>query len=182
MELLGVIKERKSYRSFNDEIPEKEVIDSIFEAARVAASSSNAQAWKYFYAIRGSKEFNLIVDSLAGGNIVWAKNAASLVVSTAAKTYDNGKEYKHAWHDVGLANAQLVLQATHLGYFAHIMGGFDTEQLSNSIQLPETRDAVCVIAVGKQGDGSDLNDVFKERENQERNRKPLDEVASEISL
>jgi nitroreductase len=181
MELLGVIKDRKSYRSFSIEKPDNEEIELIFEAARIAASSSNAQGWKYYYAIKGSEGFNRILNSLAEGNQSWAKNAAILAVSCAAKFYDNGKEYSHSWHDVGLANAQLILQATHLGYFGHMMGGFSSEKAALAIEIDNNFEPVCVIAIGKKGDGSDLSESFKARENQNRVRKPLEEVAKDIS-
>lgn len=181
MELLNVLDERRSYRSFAKELISKDEIDLIFNAARIAASSSNAQGWTYYYAIKGSEGFDRILASLAEGNQIWAKNAALLVVSCAAKTYASGKEYSHAWHDVGLANAQLILQATHLGYFGHMMGGFSSDKAAEAIEIDENYEPVCVIALGKKGDGSDLSEDLQVRENQERARKPLEEVARDIS-
>ncbi|MEX1188004.1 MAG: nitroreductase family protein [Bacteroidia bacterium] len=181
MEILEVLVKRKSYRSFDKQLLNKSEIDLLFETARIAPSSSNAQAWKYFYAVRGTEAFDKVLNSLAVGNQGWAKNAALLIVSTAAKENDNGSKYIHAWHDVGLANSQLILQATHMGYFGHMMGGFSTEKAIKAISLPESHEPVCVIAVGKQGDGSDLSDELKFRENQDRVRKPIEEVVQEIS-
>lgn len=181
MKLLDVLEERRSYRSFTEDILSKEEIELIFEAARIAPSSSNAQGWKYYYAQKGSSGFNKILESLAEGNQIWAKNAPVLILSCAAKTYANGNEYKHSWHDVGLANSQLILQATHLGYYGHMMGGFSTEKIKQLIAIDPNFEPVCVLSIGKKGDGSDLNEQLQSRENLQRTRKPLEEVAKDIS-
>jgi nitroreductase len=181
MGLLKEIELRRSYRSFTEKIPDNEDIKHVFEAARLAPSSSNAQAWKYYFAKRGSSGFKKIANSLAEGNKVWAENAALLIVSTAAKYLSSGKPYKHAWHDVGLANAQLGLQAEHLGLFTHIMGGFSAEIILKSLSIDsEKEDIVCVIALGYHGDLHQLPEVLQAREMADRVRKPSQEVFFEI--
>jgi nitroreductase len=177
MHLLNEIITRRSYRSFDSKIPSETEIELIFEAARLAPSSSNAQPWKYHYAVRNTDGFDSILSALAEGNKIWALNAGALIVATAAKYLSNGNIYKHAWHDVGLANAQLSLQAEHLGLFTHIMGGFSTEKLAQNLHIEtEFEDVVCVIALGYHGDGSDLNETMKARETASRSRKPLHEM------
>ncbi len=181
MEILQEIKKRRSYRSFSEKQINDSELNLIFEAARIAPSSSNAQAWKYYFAKKGSRGFERILETLSEGNKIWAKNASVLIGCCAAKTYSNGKEYIHAWHDLGLSNSQLIIQATHLGYFGHIMGGFSAERAAEALKIRGNYDIVCIIALGEKGDGSDLNENHKERENQERERKSIGEVAIEIS-
>ncbi|MGA9229686.1 MAG: nitroreductase family protein, partial [Nitrosotalea sp.] len=65
-EINPLIVNRWSPRSFvSEEISDKELF-SLFEAARWAPSSSNSQPWRFIYAKRNSKNwnvfFNLLVD------------------------------------------------------------------------------------------------------------------------
>jgi nitroreductase len=181
MGILREIEDRKSYRSFSDKAVSIEQIELLFEAARIAPSSSNGQAWSYYYAIKGSNQFENLCQCLSPSNLVWAKNASILVLSTAAKLYPNGKVYKHAWHDVGLANAQLLIQAVHLGLICHVMGGFSAEQSADVVQMPESHEPVCMIAIGYLGDGTNLTEDLRQRENLPRNRKSLEEVAIQLN-
>jgi nitroreductase len=181
MEVINEIKDRRSYRSFSNEEVSEHDIKLMFTAAQYAASSNNAQAWKYYATKKGTDSFNRLLDCLAPGNQSWAKNAPLLILSTAQKHYPNGNEYTHAWHDVGLANSHLVLQATALGMFGHMMGGYSAEKAIQVVDLPDSHEPVCVIAIGYRGDGNELTDSFKERENSDRIRKSLNEVLTMLS-
>jgi nitroreductase len=70
-----------------EEIPEQELM-SLFEAARWAPSSFNAQQWRALYARRGTEHWNLFLNLLGEGNKTWAKNAAMLVVFISRKNFD----------------------------------------------------------------------------------------------
>ncbi len=181
LHLLPAIQQRKSIRTFSKQQITEEQIELLFEAARWAASSMNGQSWEYIYATNHDHVgFEKIVSCLLPFNQVWAKNAPLLIICTALKNHENGKPYKHAWHDAGLANAQLVLQATSMGMFAHIMGGVDYEATQIKLSIPETHDVVCCIAIGFQGDGSDLSEELKQRESAPRIRKSLEKVARKV--
>src|SRR5436189_5490526 len=67
-----------------EEIPEQELM-SLFEAARWAPSSFNAQQWRALCARRGTENWDLFVNLLGEGNQSWAKSAAMLVVFISRK-------------------------------------------------------------------------------------------------
>jgi len=56
-----------------EEIAEKELMQ-LFEAARWAPSSFNAQQWRALYARRGTEHWPVFFDLLVEGNKSWAKN------------------------------------------------------------------------------------------------------------
>ena len=60
----------------------------------------------------------------------------------------NGKPNRWAYHDVGLASAQLVLQAVSQGLVAHQMAGFDAAKARETYGIPEGHEPVAAIAVG----------------------------------
>jgi nitroreductase len=101
-----------------------------------------------------------------------------LMLSVARLTFaENGKPNRHAYHDVGLAVAQLVLQATAIGLVAHQMAGFSVEKARETYRIPDGHDPIAAIAIGYQGDPATLSDRLRERELGRRSRKPLEAFA-----
>jgi nitroreductase len=64
----------------------------LFEAARRAPSSFNAQQWRALRTPRGTEHWNTFFDLLVDANKVWAKNAAVLVVFISRKFFDYNNE------------------------------------------------------------------------------------------
>ncbi len=60
-----------------EEISHEELM-RLFEAARWAPSSFNAQQWRALYARRGTEHWQTFFDLLVDANKAWAKNAAVL--------------------------------------------------------------------------------------------------------
>lgn len=175
------ITERFSPRAFSEKSISNEAINTIFEAASWAASANNEQPWEFYYAHKGTEGFQKIWESLMGGNQPWAKDAAALVVTVARKTFAaNGTANASALHDLGMANATLLLQARALDIFGHPMGGFDRVKAAEILNLDEDRMPVCVIALGYLGDAEQLIEPFKTRELTPRSRKSVDQFVKEI--
>lgn len=173
-DVLDLIKNRWSPRSFSDQvIPEKD-LHTMLEAAGWAASANNEQPWQYFYASKNHDGFAEIADSLLSGNKPWAQHADVLLVAVARKTYEaNQKENSSALHDLGMANAHLLLQASVLGIYGHMMGGFDKSKIEKTLGLTENQEAVIVIALGYLDEADKLEEPYKTREITPRVRKPL---------
>lgn len=173
MQLNNAVKNRWSPRSFSDKELTDEMLDLLFEAARWAPSSRNAQPWRYYYARKGENEFSEIVGILTGINPNWAKNAQVLMISVIKKKHDykdlpNGK----ALHDIGAATALMAVQASEMGLQLHQMGGFDKEKAVEYLDLDtEECEPVTCIAVGFPGDANKLPDELKKKELQPRVRK-----------
>jgi nitroreductase len=64
----------------------------LFEAARWAPSSFNAQQWRALYARRGTEHWQTFFDLLVDANKAWAKNAVVLVVFISRKNFDYDEE------------------------------------------------------------------------------------------
>ena len=177
--LLPAIRERWSPRAFSDRTLTDADLRRVFEAARWAPSSSNAQPWHYVYGVRGSETFAKIVSALVPGNQDWAPKAGALIVGTTKKTNAKGGENFYALYDLGAATALLVVEATGSGLAAHQMGGYDRDAMRKALGIPEDFALGSVIAVGYQGDPDTLpNPTLIEREVAPRTRKPLAEGAS----
>jgi len=178
--LLNEILSRRSGYAFSDKEIGPEKVQALFEAAHWAPSSRNIQPWRYIYALHSDPEFHLLLNLLFEGNQRWAKNAGILILSLAQSKYrfqEEIRENKHSWHDTGLANSLLIIQAVSMGLLAHPMGGFDANRARKELNIPTDYDPVAMIAVGYHGDDSILPDDLLSRLKAPRVRKPLDEIA-----
>jgi len=147
---------------------------SLFEAARWAPSSFNEQPWRYLVALRQDPaEFERLHSCLVEGNQAWTRNASALVLTVASLTLDRtGKPNTMARHDIGLASAQLTVEATSRGLVVHQMGGILPERARELYGIPEGFEAVTGLAIGYQADPADLPDDLKSRDTAPRTRRP----------
>lgn len=176
--VIDLIKNRWSARSFSDKAITQHELNTILEAATWAFSANNAQPWNYIYAHKHDASFQRLVDCLMPGNKPWAKNAAVLMVVTANKKYDNGTENKIAKHDIGATNATLMLQATSMDIYGHVMGGYDHQKTIDTLNLDtELYEPVVMIALGYLDPPEKLEEPFKTREITPRTRKSVGEIS-----
>jgi nitroreductase len=172
-----LIARRWSPRAFADRPVNAATLRQLFEAARWAASSYNAQPWLYIVATREQpEEFQKMLGCLVEFNQAWAKAAPVLAISIAQlKFQHDGTPNLHAAHDVGAAGALLSLQATALGLAVHQMAGFDAERARKTYGIPADYQPIAAIAIGWPGDPASLPDKLRERETAPRARKPVSE-------
>lgn len=176
--VLSQIKKRWSARSFSDKPIADQQMNTLFEAASWAASSNNEQPWEYYYAHRGTEGFQQIWDTMMPGNRPWADNAAVLVVAVVRKTFAaTGGFNASAEHDLGMANAHLLLQAVSLEIFAHQIGGFDKGKMADLLGLDDHQAPLCIIALGYLDEPEKLEEPYRTRELTPRKRKGIGEFA-----
>ncbi|MDA2920707.1 nitroreductase family protein [Desulfobacterota bacterium AH_259_B03_O07] len=168
---------RWSPRAFSERMVEEEKILSILEAARWAPSSFNEQPWSFILSTKYNQtEHESLLNCLMEGNRHWAKYVPVLMISVAKMIFDrNNRPNRHAFHDVGLAVGNLVIQASHLGLHVHQMAGIHADKARETYKIPDTHEPVAVIAIGYYGEIDRLPEELRERELAERVRKSLKE-------
>lgn len=171
------IAQRWSPRAFSDKPVSPEVLRSLFEAARWAASSYNDQPWAYVVATKDDeKNYSKVLGVLMDMNAAWAKQAPVLAISIARGHFKhNGTPNPVALHDLGAANAQLTMEATSRGLLVHQMAGFHHDKAREVFGIPEGWDPVSAIAIGYPGDPETLPEKLRTPELAPRTRKPLSE-------
>ena len=170
-----ILRRRWSPRAFSDRNVEAEKLLSLFEAARWAPSSFNEQPWSFIVATKNKPEEHAqLLTCLGEKNQQWAKLAPVLMVSVASLNFEKtGKLNRHAFHDVGLAMGNLLVEATALGLFVHQMAGFSVEKVRETYGVPPDFEPVAAIAVGYPADPEILPEPFREQEMGPRKRKPV---------
>jgi len=176
-----ILKRRWSPRAFSDRMVDREKLQSLFEAARWAASSFNEQPWSFIVATKQEPEaYATLLGCLTEKNQQWAQLAPVLMVSVAKLNFEkNGKPNRHAFHDVGMAVSNLNVQATTFGLYVHQMAGFSVEKVREVYGVAEGWEPVAAIAIGYPDDPNVLPEPFRQREIGPRQRKPIESFVFE---
>lgn len=164
-----VFLNRWSPRAFTGEAIAQDVLMSMFEAARWAPSASNVQPWRFVYARRGSTQWAPLFDALMDMNQPWVANASVLAYALSDRfrrraDREPAPNRSHSF-DTGAAWAYLALQAHHLGWAAHAMGGFHVDKAHQALGAPEADYKVeAAIAIGRPADAGVLPESYRARE------------------
>jgi nitroreductase len=168
----SLILDRWSPRAMSGENIEPNELMRLFEAARWAPSSFNAQQWRALYARRESEHWPAFFNLLVEANQAWARNAAALVVFISRKNfeYNNEQSITHSY-DCGAAWENFALQGFRQGLVVHGMQGFDYERARTELKIPDQFQVEAMAAVGKPGDPSTLPDKLRAKESPNDRRK-----------
>jgi len=159
-----------------------EELMSLFEAAKWAPSSFNAQPWRFIFAKRETDHWKGLFELLMEGNQKWASQAGALVVIASHKIFEhNQKPSRTHSFDTGAAWANLALEGSARNLVIHGMQGFDYDQAKEVCNIPDDYSVEAMVAIGKRGDPSTLTSELKDKETPSR-RKPLNEIVFEGSF
>ena len=172
----NLIASRWSPYSFADRSLSDEDLRALFEAARWAASSYNEQPWSYIVAKKEEpNEFERLLSCLVEANQRWAKSASALALSISRLNSHNNKPNRAAFHDLGLAAGNLVLEATARGLAVHQMIGILPDKARELYSIPDGYEPLTALAIGYAGNPAELPEEIRARDGARRPRKPLKE-------
>lgn len=175
LDFLEIIRKRQSDRAYQTTPIEKEKIERILEAARLAPSACNAQPWK-FIVVDDFELKNKIADSTSSkvlGMNHFTKQAPVHIVIVEEKanfTSTAGSFIKKKTFpliDIGIAAENICLQATAEGLGTCMIGWFDESKVKKLLNIPRSKRVPLIITVG-----------YPAKENREKRRKPLNDVVS----
>ena len=148
MDILEIIKTRRSIRHYESQPVEEDKLNTILEAARWAPSWSNTQCWR-FIVVRDEAIKSQLAETLTQWNSARSASSviqAPVVIAACAELGKSG--YKDGvlctdrddWHvfDVALAVQNLVLVAHSLGLGTlHIGAAASGRDRTDSPRLPQ---------------------------------------------
>jgi nitroreductase len=182
-EIAPLILGRWSPRAMTGEPLTDEELFPLFEAARWAPSSYNAQPWRFIVArLQNRDEFANFLDLLVPVNRVWAQHAAALVVVISRTRFEHNERSSvtHAF-DTGAAWENLAIEASRRQLVAHGMEGFDYARAKAELSIPVDFEVLAMIAVGHLAPAENLPEKYRDRE-QPNSRRPLHEIVFEGSF
>jgi nitroreductase len=162
METLEAIKNRRSIRKFKADPVDDQILNQVLEAARLAPSWSNVQAWK-FIVVRNPATRGLLADSVLAHPALGSnpaangiRNAPVVIVALAEKGlsgYFNSQpatDKGDAWYmlDIGIAMQNLTLAAADLGLGTVHVGLFDTKKVTVLLKVPDNYHVVEMTPLG----------------------------------
>lgn len=170
---------RWSSRAFTNVDVPKDVLYSLFEAARWAPSAANVQPWRFIIA-RTEVDRRKFLSFINEGNVIWCDKAPVLVAVVSHMKWKDGGHDNNPTHafDTGTAWGFLSLEATRKGLVAHAMGGFNRTKAKEVLNIPEDYDVHAMIAIGYRGDQQQLTPELQERE-KPSTRKKVEEFTYE---
>jgi nitroreductase len=170
----ALIARRWSPYAFADRPVPADDLRSLFEAVRWAPSSYNEQPWGYLVATKDDAAGHArLVSCLVEGNQVWAKAAPVLALGCTRLTFArDGRPNPAAVHDLGLASANLVLEATARGLLVHQMIGILPDRAREVYQVPEGVLPLTGLAIGYLAGPEVLPEKLRDRDRARRPRKP----------
>lgn len=160
-----ILTQRWSPRAFAARVVTGDDLDALLEAFRWSPSAGNLQPWRVVVGrqhensaggLTPDATHSLIAAGLTEGNRRWAAKAPVLVITLGRRVRDGGKENTWAAHDVGLATAMMLVEATTRGLRAHVMAGVEREVLRASLHVPAELEVLTAIALGHPATPDDL--------------------------
>ena len=172
------IRERWSPRGFAETPPTASELGSLFEAFRWAPSCANGQPWGLIVGMKGRGDaWQRLFDALTPGNQSWCDRVPVLMVTVAVPSFrHNGRPNRHWQHDVGLASAQMAVQAASMGLAVHFMGGFDRDKVRAAFGVPEDHEPMAAVAAGRQAEPGTVPEDIAARDAAPRSRLSLNEI------
>ncbi len=177
-QLLTLLRRRKATRAISERPIEPEKVVAMFEAARLSASCSNNQPWRFLVLSDDDPEaLNRGREALTGGNY-WAKAAPLLVFGYSKPDLDcqiaGTREYY--LFDLGMAVQNILLQATELDLVARPMAGFSPRKVRAAFDMGDEFEVMVAIAIGYEGDLSTLSEKHQRISQAERQRQAIEEM------
>ena len=150
---------------------EREQINQLIEAFRLAPSASNSQPWKLII-VDEEKLKNKIAEATFGKLLSFNKfaiQAPVIAVITIERpkmiTQIGGrlKDREYPLIDIGIAAEHLCLQAADLGLGTCIIGWFDEKTIKNLLHIPTSTRVGLVITIGYPAEGYPLRKKARKR-------------------
>ena len=147
----SILLNRWSSRVMSGEEMTDEELMPLFEAARWAPSSYNAQPWRFIYAKRNSPHWDRLFNLLLPGNQQWSIHASVLILLVSHKVFEHNQKpsITHSL-DTGAAWENLALEGLNRGFVVHGMQGFDYEKARKDCAVPDEYQVEAMIAIGKK--------------------------------
>src|SRR5664279_5682384 len=174
-DFLDLIISRQSDRKYSDRQIEKDSLDRIIEAGRMAPSACNAQPWKFIVVNDPGlvlKVADAATAKLIGMNGFVAQAPVIIVMvrekpNLSSKIGATIKNKDYSLFDIGIAAENICLQARAEGIGSCIIGWFDEKIIRKLLEIPRAKRVELLITLG-----------YSLSEQREKRRKPVEEKVS----
>ncbi len=156
MNFSELVKSRHSVRSFSDRPVEKEKMDLILEAGRVAPTAKNMQPQRLF--VCQSKESMEKLGTVC--SCLFGAPTAVLFCYEKGEAWVNpyDKKIHSGYVNTSIVCTHMMLQAWDLGIASCWVGRFDPKEVANAFEIPDHLEVVAILPLGYASENSKPNE------------------------
>ena len=151
MDLINLIKKRRSVRDYKDKLVKKNDLFKILEAARWSPSSGNVQNWRFIVITNDGLKIKLAEACLSQ---YWLSNAPILIVvasddSKLRMLFGQRGETVYSIQNCSVAMQNIMLEAESLGLNSCWVGAYDEEKIKRVLLVDDPNISIRgLIAIG----------------------------------
>ena len=146
MQLLPEIEQRRSIRSYTEAPVQRDVLQRIVDAGRLAPSAKNRQAWRFVVVTQSEIRAKLQAAAFGQDYVGSAGAVIALCTTNIEYTMPNGIASYPV--DLGIAGAFMMLQAEHERLGSCMVTTFREEEVKALLTVPHRMRVVMLLAVG----------------------------------
>lgn len=165
MDVQQAIKKRRSVRAYQDRPVEEEKLRKVLDAARMAPSAHNAQAWKFVVVKDEERREELAGAALNQQFVAQAPVVIAGVALEPERLMSSGVPAYAV--DLAIALDHITLAAVEQGLGTCWIGAFNQKEVRKLLDVPEDCKIVALMTLGYPADKTSF-----------KSRKELDEVVS----
>jgi len=154
MDFNELVQKRRSVRVFHPSSVEEDKLAKVLEAACLAPSAGNLQAYE-IYLVAGENERNALARAAYGQDFIAAAPVALVFCAHPARSeprYGRRGRDLYALQDVTIACCWAMLAAVAQGLATVWVGSFDPEEARHVIGAPEGQLPVAMLPIGYPGE------------------------------
>jgi nitroreductase len=167
IDVLDVIKKRRSIRTYKKQDLPQETIETLLEAARWALSAGNVQTWEFVVITSEKMKQELRLAAYGQKNLEEASIVIVVCVDEkrAEQSYGSRGKTLCCLQDTAAAVQNILLTAFSLGLCSYWLGAFKEDQIKKVVKSPEVIRQVALITIGYSNEAPTA-----------RSRRPIDEI------
>ncbi|MBQ6283084.1 MAG: nitroreductase family protein [Bacilli bacterium] len=160
MEFEDIIRKRTSVRKFSDTKIDKEKLDKILEAGRLAPTAKNNQPFKIY--VVNSENGLMKIDNAS--RCRYGAKTVLIICGNKDQAYHKG-DYSTYEMDSCIVATHMMLEATNIGVDNIWIESFDENILRNEFNIPNEYIPVCLLPLGYKSVDCPINPLHEKRKN-----------------
>jgi nitroreductase len=174
MDVHTAIRQRRSCRAYAQRPVDRDQVEAVLDAARLAPSACNRQPWRFAVVTDAALRLAIVNRGFRGGlGMQWAADAPVQIILGMQREIVRHRlavlfsRVDYPWLDLGIAGEHLVLRATEMGLATCWIGWINPKVLRRLVGWPLSVRPVAVITLGHPAEAAPA----------ERPRKPISRLA-----
>jgi nitroreductase len=152
VEILNLLKSRRSIRVYQDKPIPQDLLLQILETGRWAPTGANLQPWHFI--VVTDQETRRKIGEVARFLFIKSSHVGKAPV-VLVLGFDTRKG-KYGRYDVTLAGANMMIMATDLGFGTCWIGAFDEPKVKEILEIPENIEVIGLITLGYPNENAEV--------------------------